>query len=820
MWWGQRATRVFLLLAVCLVGRSLQARASTADDPRQLYEALNAMRVDPGQVYSVQEIHLRRQTVNFSFGEGKLAFLAPLDGRITGAVFTGRGRVIATPREPAERRSLAQFLGVPLLDQPFSRAYLRFTDDTAVELMRQLRDAGVIAMNDPDYAASWDSILAALNPESSLRVMADWLATSPLPCFYAALVGDVVGPFDVLVEPRRDETVLVGQLRTAAGVRYFDVWTSFTPEDAPASPDTFFEPLAYTIDTSIAEDRSLDGKAILHLKATRAGERMITLELSRVLQLERVTNESGQPLVFFQNPYMNRREIAQRGNDLVFVVLPAPAKAGGEVELHLFYHGSVISDAGNGVLFVGARGSWYPHVSGQEHFTPFDLTFRWPRRLVLVATGNKVEEHEEGGMKIGHWQSSEPFALAGFNLGAYASETVGASSPKVELYANVQLEDAIRSRLRAQTNDDVAVLSGGIHGRSRWGVDPRVSPDPVPPRPAAVLNNLGRNVLDSIHFFEKFNGPFPFANLAVSQIPGSFGQGWPGLLYLSTFVFLPPEAQKEVGISQRSSEQFIKLMPYHEVAHQWWGNVIGISSYRDAWIPEAMANYLALLYADGKKPSDHLLRTWLELYRTNLTTKQPGQEEPVESSGPISLGSRLNSSKTPDAYDAVVYGKGTWTIHMLRMMLRDPQAKDPDARFIELLHFLLSRYRYRALSTADFERAVSQFMTPAMDLEGDHSMGWFFDQWVRGTGIPRYGVEFEVRPHGKDFLVRGKLKQSGVPESFTSPVPIYAVRPGSGSVLLGTAVTTGSETSFQFIAAFRPQHLQIDPHLTLLCRTQ
>jgi hypothetical protein len=685
--------------------------------------------------------------------------------------------------------------------------------------MRQMRETGITVTNDPDYAASWNSTLASLNPDSSLRVMVDWLATSPLPCFYAGLVGDAAGPFDVLVDPRREETVLVVQSRIVAGLRYFDVWTSFTPEGALASPDTFFEPLAYTIDTAIAEDRSLKGKATLRLKATRAGERIIALELSRFLQLERVTDEADRLLVFFQNAGISRREMAQRGNDSVFVILPAPAKAGSEVELHLAYSGSVISDAGNGVLFVGARGSWYPHVSGQDHFTPFDLTFRWPRRLVLVATGTKVEEHEDGGMKAGHWRSSAPFALAGFNLGEYASETVGTSSPKIELYANVQLEDAIRGRLHTQSND-LAMLSSGIRGRSPWGVDPRVSADPVPPRPAAVLNDLGRNVLDSIHFFERFNGPFPFADLAVSQIPGSFGQGWPGLLYLSTFVFLPPDAQKEVGIGQRTREQFTELMPYHEVAHQWWGNVVGISSYRDAWISEAIANYLALLYADGKKPSEHLLTTWLELYRTNLTTKQPGQEESVESAGPIFLGHRLNSSKTPDAYDTVVYDKGTWTIHMLRMMLRNPKAKDPDANFSELFHFLLSHYRYRSLSTTDFQHAVEQFMTPAMDLEGNHSMDWFFDQWVRETGIPRYAVEFEVRPHGKEFLVRGKLKQSEVPENFTVPVPVYAQRPGGGSLLLGTVVTTGPETSFQFYSAVRPRHLLIDPHLTLLCRTQ
>ena len=50
-----------------------------------------------------------------------------------------------------------------------------------------------------------------------------------------------------------------------------------------------------------------------------------------------------------------------------------------------------------------------------------------------------------------------------------------------------------------------------------------------------------KGVLDSIHFYEKLNGAFPFDHLDVAQIPGSFGQGWPGLVYLSTLAFLPAE---------------------------------------------------------------------------------------------------------------------------------------------------------------------------------------------------------------------------------------------------------------------------------------
>ena len=102
----------------------------------------------------MKDLTLRRDVVSFTFTEGKLAFLEPLGGQITGAVFSGRGHVIATPRERGERRSLAQFIGVPILDQPFSDAYMRFSDDTAGELQRQLAADGVVPSSDPDFAAA------------------------------------------------------------------------------------------------------------------------------------------------------------------------------------------------------------------------------------------------------------------------------------------------------------------------------------------------------------------------------------------------------------------------------------------------------------------------------------------------------------------------------------------------------------------------------------------------------------------------------------------------------------------------------------------
>jgi len=64
--------------------------------------------------------------------------------------------------------------------------------------------------------------------------------------------------------------------------------------------------------------------------------------------------------------------------------------------VRLRYHGNVIANAGNGVLFVGAHESWYPHLGEAASFADYDLTMRWPRKLHLVATGTKLDEKEEG----------------------------------------------------------------------------------------------------------------------------------------------------------------------------------------------------------------------------------------------------------------------------------------------------------------------------------------------------------------------------------------------------------------------------------------
>src|SRR6266705_1328071 len=164
-----------LAIGACVA--SLAAEGSglpnATERPREIYKALNTRRVDRAQIYAVSEIRLRRDAISLIFSDGLLGFLQAYDGRVTGVVFSGRGHVSANLRDPAEKQSLAHFLGVPLLDQSFSRAYLRFDDGSAEEILDQLRHFSAIPISADEFASTWDQSVANLNPGQSTRLVVD-----------------------------------------------------------------------------------------------------------------------------------------------------------------------------------------------------------------------------------------------------------------------------------------------------------------------------------------------------------------------------------------------------------------------------------------------------------------------------------------------------------------------------------------------------------------------------------------------------------------------------------------------------------------------
>src|SRR5260370_33329014 len=137
-------------------------------------------------------------------------------------------------------------------------------------------------------------------------------------------------------------------------------------------------------------------------------------------------------------------------------------------------------------------------------------------------------------------------------------------------------------------------------------------------------------------------GPPPIRNLAITPIPGGFGQGFPGLVYLATMAYLNPE-QRPAFFRERPQQTFYsELLEAHEVAHQWWGNMVIPASYQDEWLMEALANYSALLLL-GKKQGIKAVEAVLDYYNKHLLAKLESGNT-LGSAGPIAWSDRLHSS--------------------------------------------------------------------------------------------------------------------------------------------------------------------------------
>jgi len=141
--------------------------------------------------------------------------------------------------------------------------------------------------------------------------------------------------------------------------------------------------------------------------------------------------------------------------------------------------------------------------------------------------------------------------------------------------------------------------------------------------------------------------------------------------------------------------------------------------------------------------------------------------------GPITQGYRLATSRSPAAYSAMIYNKGGFVLHMLRMMMRQPGAPNADARFIAMMHDFTATWADKNPSTADFQAVVERHMVPAMNATGDGKMDWFFDQWVNGTEIPRYVSDLKVEKSGRKYRIHGTVSQEGVSPEFRAVLPLY-----------------------------------------------
>jgi aminopeptidase N len=241
------------------------------------------------------------------------------------------------------------------------------------------------------------------------------------------------------------------------------------------------------------------------------------------------------------------------------------------------------------------------------------------------------------------------------------------------------------------------------------------------------------------------------------------------LVYLPICGFLDTTQQHFMGL--RPEDMYWKVVTPHEVAHQWWGQTVGFRGYRDQWMSEGFANTSASIFLQATRAKPDDFREFWKQQRRLITEKNAQGFRPIDV-GPVTMGIRLSSEKTGwDIYQNLVYPKGAYILHMVRMMMWTP--REGDGRFMDTMHDFLQTYRLQAATTEDFKAMVEKHMSQQMDLDHNHRMDWFFNEYVYGTDLPNYHFESQLTPNGDAWTLHVKLSQSGVPASFKMLVPLY-----------------------------------------------
>ena len=749
----------YLPVLLLLIARLAEA-AGAADLSRQLKQ----VSLDFDECYRVIEFNFSKEDLKVYLTSGYIVFTKPINGVRPGAVFAasaeaGDAEMLLMPPVRSERLSLATFTDSPNLEEHLSAAVLVSTDGTADDLLRQLQ-ANPAARKSAEAGhllqERWEPTVQNLFGSFETRLVYDLLTGDPKTgIFYMAVSGNKLGGFDVIYDPLSREQIFVGKLAYRDNRTYFDTWTSFasrsTRNGAP-EPGPKFALDNFRIESTVGPDLVLKCVTRVTLTPKQQLGPALPFNISRQMRVTEARID-GQPAEVFNRESLRSNLISGSENNQFLLVAASPIDPSRPHEIEIHHEGEVIQRAGEDVYFVSSRGTWYPRV-GME-FANYDLTFRYPKNLTLVATGSLVEDRTEGDWRITRRKTQAPTRLAGFNLGNFQAISIAQNPYKVDVYANRHLEKALQPKaattpLQAPTPPFARVR------RQPESILQEAAPPPPPADPAARLELLAKGVTDALQFMTAQFGPPPIRNLAVTPIPGAFGQGFPGLVYLSTLAYLDP-SQRPPAVGRETEQTFYsELLESHEVAHQWWGNMVIPAGYQDDWLMESLANYSALLMLEKKKGTKGVDAV-LETYKNHLLSKGEN-DKTLESAGPISWGYRLQSSLAPNAWRPVTYEKGTWIIHMLRRRLGDTQ-------FISFLREVVNRYHFRAISTEQFRELAAQFTAPG---SADRSLRAFFDNWVYGTGIPAVKLAYSVR----GMKLTGTVSQRGVDEDFSALVPV------------------------------------------------
>ena len=803
-----------LFAPICLLAQN--------SDPN--YRALRDGKL--AESFTAENIVLQRDAGTLTFKTGEISLLAPVLGRQAVAVFTGQGRFHLKPAVPTETARLQFTIGAGEVDEEFDAALLYFTDATAEEVRGQAKSGPVSAKNEVEFQKFHAQLRA--RTETPRSMMEYEMFGGNIPNLEAEVLGELYNPSHAgsfiallhahkhpqmrfLVRPQGAVPAMgpeeVALINVDPGGQQDGIWyMAHTMAEIQAHTASSTEerraiaPEHYQMDVHVGRNDRLAAKATLRFKALRDGDRVIPFSLLPNLRVSSASLD-GAAIGFIQEGVKQDAALS--------LVLPKATVKDHAYTVEMDYEGNkVVFKEGGGNYSVEARENWYPAVSAFRDRATYDITFHSPRKLTLVGVGKLVDDKREGDEEVTEWKSEEPLPVAGFNYGEFKKKerVDDVSKYSLEAYATTEPPDWLKGVTQSPL-DEAGPHYGGGSAMSSMVLTP-----------SAMADQVLVDALNSVRLYTQWFGPTAFGRLAVTQQPAfDFGQSWPTLVYLPISAFLDPTQRWQLlgRNTFRFSKEFVNVVTAHEVAHQWWGHTVGWASYHDRWLSEGFADFSAGLFLEATQPKgDDAQKFWDSERRMLLEKNEFGNR--ANDVGPMWMGERLDSFKAQDADRRITYAKGAFVLHMLRYLMLDRQAGDKD--FMDMMHDFVTTYHGKSASTEDFQRMVEKHIRPDMNLDGNGSMNWFFQEWVYGVEAPSYHLDYTLADaDGGKTLLTMKISQQDVGPAFKMRVAAYVDYDGHPA-RLGTVPLQGSSTSneLKVTLAKRPRRVLLNANNDVL----
>jgi hypothetical protein len=782
------------------------AQSPAGSPAAAVWNALSAPAMDPAKSAHTENVVIVRDHVRMALMDGTIQFTQPVKGIVFGAVFHGKGRLQAEPPNPQEAQQLRLFTKQDRLNAEFTDATFSFTDGLLEEVTKQVKWLASGPAADDLYTKRLKD-REDLGESSMPRMLQSILsADRARTAYFLADLKTEKSWVEVRDDALDAEDIRVGRWVDVGPFKIFDTWMSF-PAGSRTSADAWKDPQAkedfvirsYKIDAAVTSGADLNATAHLDLEPRLAGQGVLIFDLDSNLRLESVKDSSNNALPFYQS--RETKDRYQSYGNYVAVILVQPLAVGTPASLEFRYGGKrAIRKEGGGNYFCESTG-WYPgRPNSFSARSDFDITFHNPKNSTLVATGGKTSETVDGNTRVTTWKSEIPLAVAGFAYGDYKVVNDKAGDVAVDIYANREGDDITNSLQRVFESGQVACAVGSMS-------------------PSVMGKTMGTEMANTVRVFSSYFGPYPYKHLSITSLPisYSYGQGWPGLIYLWSGSFLDSTQRNCIGLKDQTG--LTDFFRGHESSHQWWGHRVGWKSYHDQWLSEGFADFSGILYVQYRENMKEALGEWRKEKEKIRNKDAYGRSR--DSLGSIWMGQRIRSSITdPGAYQDLIYSKGAYVLQMLRLQLMNPRDQDPEHAFKEMMQDYCKTFDNKTASTEDFKAIVEKHMTHGMDLDGNHKMEWFFNQYVYGMGEPQYTFHStaEATADGKTHI-KGEITRAGVPDTWKDAVPLYA-HIGDRTVKMGLISVTHASEPFDFTIPGKIDRVSMNDYEDLLAEVK